>query len=217
MNRKTKHVAHFLFTWVSNISLKATLNIFGTKIKCHMDNTHCEKLVLAITHWYYQSILYIGDMLWVLFLSCRSLLQPKNTPMHVVISCRHNLLKCNLFGLWYTGILYGNTYQLNYSLTSETYTIGLHVLKTDGGTFRYDSRSHDTHQDLKEALPRRFCCMLAKTAQIFDKEPLLYVKSLSEHQEEHMNWFLHGRVNLNNYFNVLINTNFFFFTIQSDT
>lgn len=80
MNRKTKHVARFLFTWVSNILLKATLNIFGTKIKCHMDNTHCEKLVLAITHWYYQSILYIGDKLCVLFLSCRSLFQPKNTP-----------------------------------------------------------------------------------------------------------------------------------------
>lgn len=173
MNRKTKHVARFLFTWVSNILLKATLNIFGTKIKCHMDNTHCEKLVLAITHWYYQSILYIGDKLCVLFLSCRSLFQPKNTPSCSDIMPTQSFEVQPVWAMVNRDIVWEN---LPVKLFPDFWDIDYRAARVENRrryTFRYDSRSHDTHQDLKGALSRRFCCVFVKTAnKKIDWQPL---------------------------------------------
>ena len=49
----------------------------------------------------------------------------------------------------------------------------------------------------KEALSRRFGTILAKTAQIFDKEPFPNKKLFLEHREENIKEFLRGRTDYN--------------------
>ena len=51
--------------------------------------------------------------------------------------------------------------------------------------FKNDFQHLTSIYTFKGALPRRFCCILAKTNQMFDKETFFFnAKSLLEHREE---------------------------------